>query len=403
MENYKIKMMNNSIYHYPTINLLDSASAIAQDVDLEQLEEQQKHIIDVLRTFCIPINEIKYTLSPSAIRYEIKPKSGQLYAKVRKNEHDISLCLSPMGVRIMSPVPGRNVMVIEIANPAPYTYQLKDIIEATTLKNDDMDLPCAIGKTIDDEIFMFDLAKMPHLLIGGATGQGKTVCLHDIIMSLLFKKSPQELKLVLLDPKKIEFKEYKSLNERYFYRITTEDTKVISDIDSCMEMMGCLSDEMNSRYELLYRAKCRHIAEYNKKIHHNHMPQNAENHIMPYIVVIIDEFSDVAVAGGEEFHSLFLHLLSLSRPVGIHIIFSTYCHDTDIMTGMIKANVPVRIGFRFIDKHASLRLLDRVVQQDYLGVGEAIYSEGSCAFRINTPYLEVPEIEVMIAQINKAH
>ena len=216
MENYKIKMMNNSIYHYPTINLLDSASAIAQDVDLEQLEEQQKHIIDVLRTFCIPINEIKYTLSPSAIRYEIKPKSGQLYAKVRKNEHDISLCLSPMGVRIMSPVPGRNVMVIEIANPAPYTYQLKDIIEATTLKNDDMDLPCAIGKTIDDEIFMFDLAKMPHLLIGGATGQGKTVCLHDIIMSLLFKKSPQELNFVLIDPKKVEFEIYNtSVN---FYR-----------------------------------------------------------------------------------------------------------------------------------------------------------------------------------------
>ena len=186
MENYKIKMMNNSIYHYPTINLLDSASAIAQDVDLEQLEEQQKHIIDVLRTFCIPINEIKYTLSPSAIRYEIKPKSGQLYAKVRKNEHDISLCLSPMGVRIMSPVPGRNVMVIEIANPAPYTYQLKDIIEATTLKNDDMDLPCAIGKTIDDEVFMFDLAKMPHMLIAGRTGSGKSVFVQSIIMSIVF-------------------------------------------------------------------------------------------------------------------------------------------------------------------------------------------------------------------------
>ena len=183
--------MNNSIYHYPTINLLDSANVIAQDVDLAQLEEQQKHIIDVLRTFCIPINEIKYTLSPSVIRYEIKPESGQLYAKVRKNENDISLCLSPMGVRIISPIPGQNVMAIEMANPSPSTLQLKDVIGSDTLKNDAMNLPCTIGKTINDEVFMFDLAQMPHLLIGGASGQGKTVCLHDIIMSLLFKNHPK--------------------------------------------------------------------------------------------------------------------------------------------------------------------------------------------------------------------
>ena len=280
---------------------------------------------------------------------------------------------------------------------------LTTLLSSRQYQESNLTLPVLLGTTNENDISLIDVTKSPHVLIGGAPAQGKTMLLHSIILSLLLKKSPQELKLVLLDPKEIEFNEYKSLNERYFYRITTEDTKVISDIDSCMEMMGCLSDEMDSRYELLYRAKCRHIAEYNKKIHHNQMPQSAENHIMPYIVVIIDEFSDIAVAGGEEFLSMFLHLLSLSRPVGIHIIFSTYRHDTDIITGMIKANVPVRIGFRFIDKHASLRLLDRVVQQDYLGVGEAIYSEGSCAFRINTPYLEVPEIEVMIAQINKAH
>lgn len=280
---------------------------------------------------------------------------------------------------------------------------LTTLLSSRQYQESNLTLPVLLGTTNENDISLIDVTKSPHVLIGGAPAQGKTMLLHSIILSLLLKKSPQELKLVLIDPTKIEFGVYAFLNEQHFYHSTHGKEKVLSHISSCIEMVKCLTDEMDLRYDLLHRAKCRNIKEYNHKIHSGQIPQNAEYNIMPYIVVIIDEFSDVAVAGGEEFLSMFMHLLSLSRSVGIHIIFSTYRHDTDIITGMIKANVPVRIGFRFIDKHASLRLLDRVVQQDYLGVGEAIYSEGSCAFRINTPYLEVPEIEVMIAQINKAH
>ena len=210
--------MNESNYYHPTVDLLNSA-VIPSIIDFEKLEEQQKHIIDVLRTFCIPINEIKYTLGPSVVRYAIKPKSGQLYAKVRKNEHDIALCISPMGGgRIISPVPGKNVMAIEMENPTPSTLLLKDVIGSDSLKNDTMDLPCTIGKTIDGEVLMFDLAKMPHLLIGGATGQGKTTCLHNIIMSLLFKKLPHELKFVLIDPKGTEFEIYTPLADSFLMK-----------------------------------------------------------------------------------------------------------------------------------------------------------------------------------------
>lgn len=280
---------------------------------------------------------------------------------------------------------------------------LTTLISSRQYQESDFALPALLGTTNENDIALIDVTQATHVLIGGAPGQGKTMLLHSMILSLLQKKSPEELKMVLMDPTKIEFGVYAFLNEQHFYHSTHGKEKVLSHISSCIEMVKCLTDEMDLRYDLLHRAKCRNIKEYNHKIHSGQIPQNAEYNIMPYIVVAIDELSDLVVSGGEQFHSMFGHLLSLSRPVGIHIIFSTYRHDTDIITGMIKANVPVRIGFRFIDKHASLRLLDRVVQQDYLGVGEAIYSEGSCAFRINTPYLEVPEIEVMIAQINKAH
>lgn len=399
MENYKIKMMNNSIYHYPTINLLDSASAIAQDVDLEQLEEQQKHIIDVLRTFCIPINEIKYTLSPSAIRYEIKPKSGQLYAKVRKNEHDISLCLSPMGVRIMSPVPGRNVMVIEIANPAPYTYQLKDIIEATTLKNDDMDLPCAIGKTIDDEVFIFDLAKMPHLLIGGATGQGKTVCLHDIIMSLLFKKSPQELNFVLIDPKKVEFEIYYPLINSFLMKIQGCKHPIITDVDEAVLALNSLCELMNKRFDLLKHTNVRNINEYNEKITNNTIGNANGYEYMPYIVVIIDEFADLKMIAEEDIEMPLVRLAQLARSVGIHLIIATQRPTYNIITGNISANFPASIAFKVATQSDSRVIIHNADACKLLGKGDMLFSHISSLTRVQCAYVDKKEINQVVSFI----
>ena len=346
MEDYKeLCIMNELNYHYPTVDLLSSI-VIPHTVDVEKLEEQQKHIIDVLRTFCIPINEIKYTLGSSVVRYEIKPKSGQLYAKVRKNEQDIALCLSPMGVRIISPVPGKNVMAIEMENPMPSTLPLKDVFGSDSFKDATMDLPCAIGKTIEDEVFMFDLAKMPHLLIGGATGQGKTVCLHDIIISLLFKKLPHELKFVLIDPKRTEFGIYASLADSFLMDIQGCKHPIIADVDDAILALNSLCELMDERFNKLKRASVRNINEYNEKIA-SHLLSSADGYeYMPNIVVIIDEFADLKMIAGEDIEMPLVRLAQLAHAVGIHLVIATQRPTYNIITGTISANFPASIAFK---------------------------------------------------------
>lgn len=399
MENYKI--MNNSIYHYPTINLLDSANVIAQDVDLAQLEEQQKHIIDVLRTFCIPINEIKYTLSPSVIRYEIKLESGQLYAKVRKNENDISLCLSPMGVRIISPIPGQNVMAIEMANPSPSTstLQLKDVIGSDTLKNDAMNLPCTIGKTINDEVFMFDLAQMPHLLIGGASGQGKTVCLHDIIMSLLFKKSPQELKLVLIDPKEVEFKIYTPLVNSFLMKIQGCKHPIITDVDDAILALNALCELMDKRFDLLRRINVRNINEYNEKITNSTIGCADGYEYMPYIMVIIDEFADLKMIAEEDIEMPLVRLAQLARSVGIHLIIATQRPTYNIITGNISANFPASIAFMVATQPDSRVIIHNADASKLLGKGDMLFSHISGPTRVQCAYVDKKEINRVVSFI----
>lgn len=384
--------MNESIYQTPTVNLLKSETVITQDVDLIKLDEQQKHIIDVLRTFCIPINEIKYTLGTSVVRYEIKPRSGQLYAKVRKNEHDIALCLSPIGVRIISPIPGKNVMAIEMENPIPSMLLLKDVIGSDSFKSETMDLPCAIGKTIEDEVFMFDLAKMPHLLIGGATGQGKSMCLHDIIMSLLFKKSPQELKFVLIDPKGTEFKIYTPLANSFLMEIPQCKSSIITNVDDATLALNGLCELMDERFNLLRNAKVRNIDEYNKKIANNLLDRAGGYEYMPYIVVIIDEFADLKMVMGEDIEMPLVRLAQMARAVGIHLIISTQHPTYDIITGNIRANFPASIAFRVVSQLDSRIIIYNPDANKLLGKGDMLFSHMSDLTRVQCAFVDEEEI-----------
>ena len=387
--------MNKLNYHYPTVDLLSSA-VIPQVEDLEKVEEQQKHIIDVLRTFCIPINEIKYTLGSSVVRYEIKPKSGQLYAKMRKNEQDIAFCLSTKGVRIISPIPGKNAMAIEMENPMPSTLLLKDVIESDFFKNATMDLPCAIGKTIEDEVFMFDLARMPHLLIGGATGQGKTVCLHDIITSLLFKKMPCELKFVLIDPKGTEFGVYAPLADSFLMGIQGCKHSIITDVDDAILALNGLCELMDERFSKLKRASVRNINEYNEKIA-NHLLNGADGYeYMPNIVVVVDEFADLKMTAGEDIENPLVRLAQLAHAVGIHLVIATQRPTYNIITGIISANFPASIAFKVSTSIDSKVIIHNSDASKLLGKGDMLFSHISGPTRVQCAFIEEREINRVV-------
>ena len=396
MGNYKeLYTMNKSNYHYPTVDLLDSA-VIPQIEDLEKLEEQQKYIIDVLRTFRIPITEIKYTLGPSVVRYEIKPKSGQLYAKVRKYEQDIALCLSPMGVRIISPIPGRNAMTIEMENPTPSTLLLKDVIGSDFFSNTTMDLPCATGKTIEGEVLMFDLAKTHHLLIGGATGQGKTVCLHDIIISLLFKKTPHELKFVLIDPKRTEFGVYAPLADSFLMGFKGRKRSIIADVDDAILALNSLCELMYERFNKLKRVSVRNINEYNEKIA-SHLLNCADGYeYMPYIVVIIDEFADFIITAGEDMEMPLVRLAQVAHAVGIHLVVATQRPTYNIITGGINANFPARIAFKVSTSIDSRVIIHNPDASRLLGKGDMLFSYMSEFTRVQCAFIEEREINRVI-------
>ena len=392
--------MSKSNYHHPTVDLLNPV-VIPQTVDLEKLEEQKKYIIDVLYTFCIPINEIKYTLGASVVRYEIKPKSGQLYAKMRKTEQDIALCLSPMGVRIISPIPGRNVMAIEMENPTQSTLLLKDIIGSDSFSNTTMDLPCAIGKTIENEVFMFDLAEMHHLLIGGATGQGKTVCLHNIVISLLFKKMPHELKFVLVDPKRTEFGVYAPLVDSFLMGIQGCKHSIIADVDDAILALNSLCELMDERFNKLKRANVRNINEYNEKIA-SHLLNCADGYeYMPNIIVIIDEFADLKIAAGEDIEMPLVRLAQLAHAVGIHLVIATQRPTYNIITGNIIANFPACIAFKVSTSIDSRVIIHNPDASKLLGKGDMLFSHISNLTRVQCAFTEESEINRVVEFIAK--
>ena len=385
--------MNKSNYHHPTVDIL-SSTVIPQIEDLEKLEEQQKHIIDVLRTFCIPIDEIKYTMGSSVVRYEIKPKSRQAYVKVRKNEQNIALCLSHRGIRIISPIPGKNAMAIEMENPSPRMLLLKDVIGSDSFLNTTMDLPCTIGKSIEDEVFIFDLAKMPHLLIGGATGQGKSVCLHDIIISLLFKKTPHELKFVLIDPKRTEFEVYAPLADSFLMKIQGCKRSIIADVDDAILALESLCELMDERFKKLKRASVRNINEYNEKIASHLL--NCADEYMPNIVVIIDELADLKIAAGEDIEMPLVRLAQLAHAVGIHLVIATQRPTYNIITGNIIANFPACIAFKVSTSIDSRVIIHNPNASKLLGKGDMLFSHTSDLTRVQCAFIEEREINHVV-------
>ena len=363
-------------------------------IDMEEQTRNKNRIVEVLRNFGVEISSIKATVGPTITLYEITPAAGVRIAKIRNLEDDIALSLSALGIRIIAPIPGKGTIGIEVPNAKPATVSMESILNSKKFQESTMELPCAVGKTITNEVFMFDLAKAPHLLVAGATGQGKSVGLNAIITSLLYKKHPAELKIVLVDPKKVEFSVYSSIEKHFLAKIPDDDAEpIITDVTKVIHTLNSLCKEMDTRYDLLKIAQARNIKEYNKKFIDRQLnPQNGHKY-MPYIVVVIDEFGDLIMTAGKEVELPIARIAQLARAVGIHMIIATQRPTTNIITGTIKANFPSRIAFRVGAMIDSRTILDRPGAQQLIGRGDMLYLNGGEPVRVQCAFVDTPEVE----------
>ena len=386
-------------YRYPTLDLLQKYESDGKPyIDMEEQTRNKNRIVEVLRNFGVEISSIKATVGPTITLYEITPAAGVRIAKIRNLEDDIALSLSALGIRISAPIPGKGTIGIEVPNAKPATVSMESILNSKKFQESTMELPCAVGKTITNEVFMFDLAKAPHLLVAGATGQGKSVGLNAIITSLLYKKHPAELKIVLVDPKKVEFSVYASIENHFLAKIPDDDAEpIITDVTKVIHTLNSLCKEMDTRYDLLKMAQARNIKEYNKKFIDRQLnPQNGHKY-MPYIVVVIDEFGDLIMTAGKEVELPIARIAQLARAVGIHMIIATQRPTTNIITGTIKANFPSRIAFRVGAMIDSRTILDRPGAQQLVGRGDMLYLNGGEPVRVQCAFVDTPEVE----RINK--
>ena len=382
-------------YHYPTLDLLkkyedDGKPYIAM---VEQTANKNR-IVDVLRNFGVEISSIKATVGPTITLYEITPAPGVRISRIRNLEDDIALSLSALGIRIIAPIPGKGTIGIEVPNAKPSTVSMESILNSKKFQESTMDLPCAVGKTITNEVFMFDLAKAPHLLVAGATGQGKSVGLNAIITSLLYKKHPAELKIVLVDPKKVEFSVYSSIEKHFLAKVPDDgEEPIITDVTKVIRTLNSLCKEMDTRYDLLKVAQARNIKEYNKKFIDRQLNPEHGHRYMPYIVVVIDEFGDLIMTAGKEVELPIARIAQLARAVGIHMIIATQRPTTNIITGTIKANFPSRIAFRVGAMIDSRTILDRPGAQQLIGRGDMLYLNGGEPVRVQCAFVDTPEVE----------
>ena len=386
-------------YHYPTLDLLKKYESDGKPyIDMKEQTTNKDRIVEVLRNFGVEISSIKATVGPTITLYEITPAAGVRISKIRNLEDDIALSLSALGIRIIAPIPGKGTIGIEVPNAKPATVSMESILNSKKFQETTMELPCAVGKTITNEVFMFDLAKAPHLLVAGATGQGKSVGLNAIITSLLYKKHPAELKIVLVDPKKVEFSVYASIEKHFLAKIPDEEADpIITDVTKVVRTLNSLCKEMDTRYDLLKIAQVRNIKEYNKKFIDRHLnPENGHRY-MPYIVVVIDEFGDLIMTAGKEVELPIARIAQLARAVGIHMIIATQRPTTNIITGTIKANFPSRIAFRVGAMIDSRTILDRPGAQQLVGRGDMLYLNGGEPVRVQCAFVDTPEVE----EINK--
>jgi S-DNA-T family DNA segregation ATPase FtsK/SpoIIIE len=387
-----------SSYRFPDVMLLDEHSDNVE-VSQEELLANKHKIVKTLEDFKISIKSITATIGPTVTLYEIVPAPGVRISKIQNLEDDIALSLSALGIRIIAPIPGRGTIGIEVPNSDPMVVSMRSIIASKKFQTTKFDLPIAFGKTISNESFMIDLTKAPHMLVAGATGQGKSVGLNAIITSLLYKKHPSQLKLVLVDPKKVELNIYSKIERHFLAKLPDEDDPIITDVQRVVTTLNSLTVEMDTRYDLLKKAHARNIKEYNHKFVKRHLNPNKGHHFMPYIVVIIDEFADLIMTAGKEVELPIARIAQLARAVGIHMIIATQRPSTNIITGVIKANFPTRVAFKVASMIDSRTILDSPGANQLIGRGDMLISQGSDLVRVQCAFVDTPEVEKIVDYI----
>ncbi len=393
---HKLDLAN---FRMPTIDLLKDYGNEEISINKEELEENKNKIVGLLKNFSVGIAEIKATIGPTVTLYEIVPEAGIRVASIKKLQDDIALNLSALGIRIIAPMPGKGTIGIEVPRKNPTMVSMRSVIASQKFQHTDMDLPVVFGKTISNEIFMADLAKMPHLLMAGATGQGKSVGINAILTSLLYKKHPSELKFVMVDPKKVELTLYSKIERHYLAKLPDADDAIITDTNKVINTLNSLCVEMDTRYELLKNAFCRTIKEYNKKFSERKLNPDNGHRYLPYIVLVVDEFADLIMTAGKEVEHPIARLAQLARAVGIHLIVATQRPSVNVITGMIKANFPARAAFRVISSVDSRTILDSPGADQLIGKGDMLYFNGNEILRLQCAFVDTPEVEKIVDYI----
>ncbi len=379
-------------YTSPTLNLLkDYDESIS--IDQEELENHKNRIVETLNNYNIGIAKIKATVGPTVTLYEIVPEAGIRISKIKNLEDDIALSLSAMGIRIIAPIPGKGTIGIEVPNKKATMVSMKSVISSAKFQKSEMELPVAMGKTISNETFVFDLAKMPHLLMAGATGQGKSVGLNAVLTSLLYKKHPAEVKFVLVDPKKVELTLFNHIERHYLAKLPDTEDAIITDTAKVINTLNSLCIEMDNRYDLLKKAMVRNIKEYNTKFKERKLNPENGHKFLPYIVLVIDEFADLIMTAGKEVETPIARLAQLARAIGIHLIVATQRPSVNVITGIIKANFPARIAFRVTSKIDSRTILDGAGADQLIGKGDMLFTNGNDVIRLQCAFVDTPEVE----------
>jgi len=382
-----------SKYRFPVNDLLKDYGESSITIDQEELGLNKNKIVDTLKNYNIGISKIKATVGPTVTLYEIVPEAGIRISKIKNLEDDIALSLSALGIRIIAPIPGKGTIGIEVPNQKPSIVSMRSVIASNKFQTAEMELPIALGKNISNETFVVDLTKMPHLLMAGATGQGKSVGLNAVLTSLLYKKHPAEIKFVLVDPKKVELNIYNKIERHYLAKLPDTEEAIITDNTKVIHTLNSLCIEMDNRYELLKNGMCRNLKEYNQKYRERKLNPEDGHSFLPYIVLVVDEFADLIMTAGKEVETPIARLAQLARAVGIHLIIATQRPSVNVITGIIKANFPARIAFRVTSKIDSRTILDSGGADQLIGRGDMLYTQGNELTRIQCAFVDTPEVQ----------
>ena len=384
-----------SKYKFPPLDLLKKYDSEGITINQEELEENKNKIVETLNNYNIGISNIKATIGPTVTLYEIVPNAGVRISKIKNLEDDIALSLAALGIRIIAPIPGKGTIGIEVPNKNSTIVSMRSVIASQKFQKSEMELPIAFGKTISNETFVVDLAKMPHLLMAGATGQGKSVGLNAVLTSLLYKKHPAEVKFVLVDPKKVELTLFNKIERHYLAKLPDSEEAIITDNTKVIHTLNSLCIEMDNRYEMLKNALCRNIKEYNEKFKARKLNPNDGHAFLPYIVLVVDEFADLIMTAGKEVETPIARLAQLARAIGIHLIVATQRPSVNVITGIIKANFPARIAFRVTSKIDSRTILDNSGADQLIGRGDMLFTQGNELTRIQCAFVDTPEVEAV--------